>query len=395
MSRAATAENVRTPMRSKVKQLKPALRYDPILLAVVLLLTMFGVVMVYSASAVFASEKLHDGLWFFKRQAVGAALGLAAMLGAMKFGWKRLEALAVPLLLLSIGMLILVHVPGLGHSAGGARRWLKLGSFMFQPSEIGKVAYVLWLARSLTRKADKLQTFSGGLLPHLLMLGLFAVLLLLEPDFGTTVVIAALTFALLFVAGTRMSWLVGMVLAAVPVALVLVWRSPYRMQRFLTFLDPWADPHGRGYQTVESLLGFGAGGAFGVGLGESHQKLFFLPAAHTDFILSIVGEELGFAGVACVIFLFAMLAWRGVKAAHAAPEAFACYAALGLVLLFSFEALVNAGMALALLPTKGMALPFLSYGMSHVVSTLWAAGILLSISGGPGGFLARAGGGRR
>ncbi|MBS2025166.1 MAG: cell division protein FtsW [Deltaproteobacteria bacterium] len=292
-------------------------------------------------------------------------------------------------------MLILVHVPGLGHSAGGARRWLKLGSFMFQPSEIGKVAYVLWLARSLTRKADKLQTFSGGLLPHLLMLGLFAVLLLLEPDFGTTVVIAALTFALLFVAGTRMSWLVGMVLAAVPVALVLVWRSPYRMQRFLTFLDPWADPHGRGYQTVESLLGFGAGGAFGVGLGESHQKLFFLPAAHTDFILSIVGEELGFAGVACVIFLFAMLAWRGVKAAHAAPEAFACYAALGLVLLFSFEALVNAGMALALLPTKGMALPFLSYGMSHVVSTLWAAGILLSISGGPGGFLARAGGGRR
>jgi cell division protein FtsW len=396
MSRAAAvAEAASRPATRPQRALKPALRYDPVLLGVVLLLTMCGVVMVYSASAVFASERLHDGLWFFKRQAAAAGLGLLAMFGAMKLGWRRLESLAAPLLLLSIGLLLLVHVPGLGHSAGGARRWLRLGGLQFQPSELAKVAYVLWLARSLSRKGERLQSFTQGLLPHLCMLGFVGLLLMLEPDFGTTVVLAALTFALLFVAGTRSSWLFGMVLAVAPVALLMVWRSPYRLQRVRTFLDPFADPLGKGYQTVESLLGFGAGGAFGVGLGGSNQKLFFLPAAHTDFILSIIGEELGFLGVATLLGLFALLAWRGIKAAHAAPDAFGCYAALGLVLLFSLEALVNSGMALALLPTKGMALPFISYGMSHLIATLAAAGILLSISGGPGGFLSRPDGGRR
>jgi cell division protein FtsW len=372
-----------------------ALRYDPWLLGAALVLAMFGVVMVYSASAVYASARLGDGLWFFKRQALGAAAGLAALLLAMKLGYRRIEKLAVPLLLFSLVLLVLVLVPGLGVVAGGARRWLRLGSLAFQPSELAKVALVLWLSRSLARKGERVRTFSAGLLPHLFMLGLFAVLLLLEPDFGTMVVMACLTFALLFVAGARVAWLLGLLLAAAPVACVAVWNSPYRLQRVLTFLDPWKDARGHGYQTVESLLGFGAGGAFGVGLGESHQKLFFLPAAHTDFILSIVGEELGFAGVLCVLVLFFALVMRGVKAAHAAPDAFGCYAAFGLTLLLSLEALVNAGMALALLPTKGMALPFLSYGMTSVVVSLFACGVVLSISGGPGGFLRAAEGGRR
>jgi cell division protein FtsW len=372
-----------------------ALRYDPWLLGAALVLAMFGVVMVYSASAVYASARLGDGLWFFKRQALGAAAGLAALLLAMKLGYRRIEKLAVPLLLLSLVLLVLVLVPGLGVVAGGARRWLRVGSLAFQPSELAKVALVLWLSRSLARKGQRVRTFSAGLLPHLFMLGLFALLLLLEPDFGTTVVMACLTFALLFVAGARVAWLLGLLLAAAPVACVAVWHSPYRLQRVLTFLDPWKDARGHGYQTVESLLGFGAGGAFGVGLGESHQKLFFLPAAHTDFILSIVGEELGFAGVLCVLVLFFALVMRGVKAAHAAPDAFGCYAAFGLTLLLSLEALVNAGMALALLPTKGMALPFLSYGMTSVVVSLFACGVVLSISGGPGGFLRAAEGGRR
>ena len=372
-----------------------ALRYDPWLLGAALVLAMFGVVMVYSASAVYASARLGDGLWFFKRQALGAAAGLAALLLAMKLGYRRIEKLAVPLLLLSLVLLVLVLVPGLGVVAGGARRWLRVGSLSFQPSELAKVALVLWLARSLARKGERVRSLVAGLLTHLFMLGLFALLLLFEPDFGTTVVMACLTFALLFVAGARVAWLFGLLLAAVPVACVVVWNSPYRLQRVLTFLDPWKDARGHGYQTVESLLGFGAGGAFGVGLGESHQKLFFLPAAHTDFILSIVGEELGFAGVLCVLVLFFALVMRGVKAAHAAPDAFGCYAAFGLTLLLSLEALVNAGMALALLPTKGMALPFLSYGMTSVAVSLFACGVLLSISGGPGGFLRSAEGGRR
>ncbi len=359
-------------------------RYDPVLLGAVLLLTMLGVVMVYSASAVYAGARLGDGLWFFKRQLAGAALGLLALLLALRIGYRRLEKLAAPLLLLSLVLLALVHVPGLGRAAGGARRWLALGPIQFQPSELVKLALVLWLARSLSRRQEKIRAFSAGLLPHLVVLGIAASLLLLEPDFGTTVVIAGLTFALLFVAGARITWLASGVMLGAPIAAFLVWHSPYRLRRVLAFLDPWADPRGHGYQAVESLLAFGAGGTAGVGLGGSHQKLFFLPAAHTDFILSIVGEELGFVGVSAVLLLFAALVFRGLKAAHAAPDAFGCYLALGLTLLLALEALVNAGMALSLLPTKGMALPFLSYGMTSAVASLLAAGILLSVSGGAG-----------
>jgi cell division protein FtsW len=356
---------------------------------------MLGVVMVYSASAVYAGARLGDGLWFFKRQAGAAAAGVAVVLLVMRVGYRRFELLAVPLVILSLALLVFLQFPGLGHAAGGARRWMKLGSLIFQPSEIAKISLVLWLARSLAKKQERIRLFSVGFLPHLVMLGLFTILLLLEPDFGTTVVLGVLTVALLFAAGVRLSWLIGLGAAAAPVLALLIWRSPYRIQRVLTFLDPWKDPQGHGYQTVESLLGFGAGGSFGVGLGDSHQKLFFLPAAHTDFILSIIGEELGFAGVAAVLVLFALVLWRGLKAAYAASDAFGCWLALGVTLLLSLEALVNAGMALALLPTKGMALPFLSYGMTSVVTSSFAAGLLLSVSGGPGGFLRRGAGARR
>jgi cell division protein FtsW len=391
----ATAVAGARVLRQRSEQLRPGLRYDPILFGAVLLLLTFGVVMVYSASAVYAGARLGDAMWFFKRQAIGASIGLVALLAAMKVGYRRLETLALPLVFVSIALLVLLHVPGLGHTAGGARRWMRIGGITFQPSELAKIALVLWLARSLAKKQERMRLFSVGFLPHLVMLAVFGVLLMLEPDFGTAVVLAAVTFALLFVAGAPLTYLLAVAGATAPVAAILVWKSPYRIQRVLTFLDPWKDPRGHGYQTVESLLGFGAGGSFGVGLGESHQKLFFLPAAHTDFILSIVGEELGFAGVAAVLLLFAVIVWRGIKAAHAAPEAFGCWVALGLTLLLSVEALVNAGMALAILPTKGMALPFLSYGMSSVIASCIAAGILLSVSGGPGGFLRRGAGAQR
>ena len=381
--------------RQRAEQLRRGLHYDPVLLGAVLFLVTFGVVMVYSASAVYAGARLGDATWFFKRQAIGAVVGLFALLAVLKLGYRRLEALAVPLLIVSVALLALVHVPGLGHAAGGARRWIRIAGLTFQPSEVAKIALVLWLARSLARKQERIRLFSVGFLPHVIMLALFGALLLLEPDFGTTVVLGLVTFALLFVAGAPLAYLLAVAGAAAPVLGVLIWKSPYRIQRVLTFLDPWKDPRGHGYQTVESLLGFGAGGSLGVGLGESHQKLFFLPAAHTDFILSIVGEELGFAGVSAVLILFVLIVWRGIKAAHASPDAFGCWAALGLTLLISAEALVNAGMALALLPTKGMALPFLSYGMSSVIASCFAAGVVLSVSGGAGGFLRKSAGAQR
>ena len=382
-------------LRQRSEQLRPVLRYDPVLLGAVLLLMMAGVVMVYSASAVYAGARLGDGLWFFKRQAAAAGIGLFVLLAVLKIGYRRIEPFAVPLVLLTLCLLVLIHLPGLGHVAGGARRWMRLGPLTFQPSELAKLALIVWLARSLANKQERIRVFSVGFLPHLVMLGAFSALLLLEPDFGTTVVLGAVTFGLLFVAGARTAWLLALLGAAAPVVALLVWRSPYRIQRVLTFLDPWKDPQGHGYQTVESLLGFGAGGSFGVGLGYSHQKLFFLPAAHTDFILSIVGEELGFAGVAAVLLLFAVIVWRGIKAAYAAPDAFGCWLALGLTLLLALEALVNAGMALSLLPTKGMALPFLSYGMTSAIASCIAAGLLLSVSGGAGGYLQRGVGAQR
>ena len=374
---------------------KGSLRYDPVLLGAVIALAVFGVVMVYSASAVFASERLRDSLFFFKRQAAGVGVGLLLLLVVMKIGYRKLELLATPLLLLAIALLILVLVPGLGHAAGGARRWLRIGPVQFQPSELVKIALVLWLARSLSKRADRIQIFSVGMLPHLVVLGLVGALLLAEKDFGSTAVLVLLTFSLLFVAGARFTYLLAVLPVAVAAGAALIFTSAYRLERIKTFLDPWRDPLGKGYQIVESLLGYGVGGAFGVGLGASKQKLFFLPAAHTDFILAIVGEELGFAGVAAVLALFALLVWRGLRASFAAPEGFGCYAALGLTLLFAFEALVNAGMTLSLLPTKGMALPFISYGMTSAVACCLAAGILLSISGGAGGFLQPAAGGRR
>jgi cell division protein FtsW len=364
-----------------------ALRYDPVLLAAVLLLVTLGVVMVYSASAVYANARLGDGMWFFKRQLGAAFAGLLLLIVTMKLGHRRLERLATPLLFASLALLVLVQVPGIGHAAGGARRWLRAGGLQFQPSELAKIALVVWLARSLSRKQEHIREFGSGMLPHLCVFAVFALLLLLEPDFGTTVVLGCVTFALLYVAGARLTYLFAGAAVAVPFAAMLVWHSRYRLQRVLTFLDPWADPRGYGYQAVESLLGFGAGGAVGVGLGASHQKLFFLPAAHTDFILSIVGEELGFAGVAAVLGTFAVLVVRGLRAARAANDGFGCYLAVGLTLLLGLESIVNAGMALSLLPTKGMALPFLSYGMSSVIASCIAAGMVLSVSGGSGGFL--------
>jgi cell division protein FtsW len=378
-----------------VRARESSLRYDPVLLAAVLLLVTLGVVMVYSASAVYANARLGDGMWFFKRQLAAAGAGLLLLLVTMKLGHRRLERLAGPLLFASLVLLVLVQVPGIGHAAGGARRWLRAGSLQFQPSELAKIALVVWMARSLSRKQERIRDFSTGMLPHLCVFAVFALLLLLEPDFGTTVVLGCVTFALLYVAGARLAYLFAGAAVAVPFAAMLVWHSRYRLQRVLTFLDPWADPRGYGYQAVESLLGFGSGGALGVGLGASHQKLFFLPAAHTDFILSIVGEELGFAGVAVVLGTFAVLVVRGLRAARAANDGFGCYLAIGLTLLLGLESIVNAGMALSLLPTKGMALPFLSYGMSSVIASCIAAGMVLSVSGGAGGFLAPPSAGTR
>ncbi|MHB1843910.1 MAG: putative lipid II flippase FtsW [Deltaproteobacteria bacterium] len=360
---------------------------DPILLWAVLALTALGLVMVYSASAVTAKASTGDELFYLKRQAVAAAIGILALVGAVRMGHLRLAPLAYPLLVLALLGLGLVLVPGIGASAGGARRWIRLPGASFQPAELAKLSFVVYLAHSLSKKREKVRSFSIGFLPHCLVGALLVCLLMLEPDFGSSVTIGLLLFALLFAAGARISWLVGSLLLALPVGWFAIAHSPYRMKRILAFLDPWAHRHDIGYQVAESLMSIGSGGLTGLGLGDGRQKLFFLPEAHTDFIFSIIGEELGFLGAALVIALYAIIVWRGVRAALRASDSFGAYLAFGLTALLGLGASVNLGVAMGLLPTKGLTLPFVSYGGTSLIGSLFCAGTLLSVSRCQGGFL--------
>ncbi len=361
--------------------------YDRLLLWAVLGLMVIGLTMVYSASAVKAAQSLGDPFYFLRRQLAAAALGVGGMLLAMRLGYKRLEPLAYPILLLSLITLILVLVPGIGSVAGGARRWIRFPLISFQPAELAKLALVLYLGRSLARKREKVRDFSIGFVPHLLVAGALMLLVLGQPDFGTAVTLAILLFVMLFSAGAKVSWLVGSALLALPVAWQLVAGTEYRMKRVLAFLDPWKYRQDIGYQVTESLMSVGSGGLWGLGLGAGKQKLYYLPEAHTDFIIAVIGEELGLVGIGLVLALFGVLIWRGMRAAFNAPDAFGAYVALGITSLLGLQAIGNMLVAMGMLPTKGLALPFLSYGGSSLVLSLCAAGVLLAISSGTGGFL--------
>ncbi|RKH66864.1 putative lipid II flippase FtsW [Corallococcus llansteffanensis] len=355
-------------------------RFDPILLCAVLALVTLGLVMTYSASAVLAQDKLGDSLYFLKRQLVAAGLGVVAMAVMMKLGWRRLARLAYPLLIVAIVLMVLVAIPGIGTTAGGARRWIRLPGFSLQPAEVAKFAWLVYLSYSLAKKREKVATFSIGFLPHLALCGVLVLLCMLQPDFGSSVLLVFMLFVLLFAAGTKLSYLVGSVLLALPLAYVAIATSPYRMKRILAFMDPWAHRHDVGYQVAESLMSIGSGGITGLGLGDGRQKLFFLPEAHTDFIFSILGEELGLIGVGLLVALYAIVLWRGIRASLAAGETFGTYLGLGISSIIAFQATVNMCVAMGLLPTKGLTLPFVSYGGTSLVVLMGSAGVLLSLS---------------
>ncbi|HEX8701057.1 MAG TPA: putative lipid II flippase FtsW [Myxococcaceae bacterium] len=369
-------------------------RFDPLLLCAVLALVALGLVMVYSASAILAQDKHGDSLYFLKRQLMAAGMGVVAMAVAMKVGWRKLARLAWPLLIVTLILLVLVLIPGLGTTAGGARRWIRFPGFGLQPAEVAKFAWVVYLSYSLAKKREKVATFSIGFLPHLLLCGVLVGLCMRQPDFGSSVLLVFLLFVLLFAAGTKLSYLVGSVLLALPMAYVAIASSPYRMKRVTAFLDPWAHRHDSGYQVAESLMSIGSGGLTGLGLGDGRQKLFFLPEAHTDFIFAIIGEELGLVGVTLLVALYAVVIWRGVRISLAAPETFGTYLGLGLTSIIAFQASVNMCVAMGLLPTKGLTLPFVSYGGTSLLVLMGTAGVLLSLSAntqGAGNRAARAG----
>lgn len=353
---------------------------DPYLLIAATVLVGFGIVMVYSASFVIAGQRFGDPYHFLKKQAVAGAAGLALMILAMRMDYHRWQRLALPLLGLSVLLLGVLILPGMRHEVGGSARWLKFSFLSFQPAELAKLALVIYLARSLARKEGKMKTFALGFLPHVLVLGLLFLLVLKQPDFGTGIVFAALVFVLLFAAGARVLHLGGAALLAAPALIYMALQADYRLKRILTFLNPWNDPGNSGFQIIQSFLAFGAGKVFGVGLGDGRQKLFYLPEVHTDFILSVVGEELGLVGVSVVIALFLVLLARGFRASFRAADLFGTYLALGVTVLLAIQTLLNMGVVLGLLPTKGSTLPFISYGGTSLMINLMAVGILMSVA---------------
>jgi cell division protein FtsW len=353
---------------------------DHSLLIITIVLALVGLVMVFSASAVVAGNRFHDPGYFLKRQLAWLAFGFLLLHLASHIDYVWWKRLSIPLLGLTVVLLVMVLIPSLGVSAKGARRWLRLGPISVQPAEIAKLVAVMYLAAYLAKKEDRLTGFLSGLAPALLIVGVLGGLVLLEPDLGTVVVMGSVAIGLLFLGGARLSHLLSLGLCAVPVVLVLVLSSSYRRQRLMTFLAPWKDASDAGFQITQSFLAFGSGGLFGVGLGEGKQKLFFLPEAHTDFVLALVGEELGLVGTAVIILLFALFAIRGFQVAARARMPFGRYLGMGITLLIGVQALINACVVTGLLPTKGLTLPFVSYGGSSLVTCMFGVGILLNIS---------------
>ena len=350
------------------------------LFGVVVALMCVGVVMVYSASAIVAADRFHDPFFFLKKQLFWAVLGLGCLWGGMLLDYRWLERLVMPLLVLSFALLVLVLVPPFGQSINGTRRWFHLGPASFQPVELAKLSLVLYLASFLTRRQEIIARFSEGLLPILLMAGGLAALTLLQPDLGNALALIILTLALAYMAGARVQHMVAIAGCALPVVIALIVMKPYRWRRMVAFVNPWDDPQGSGFQIIQSFLALGSGGWVGVGLGDSKQKLFYLPEPHTDFIFAIIGEELGLVGTTAIVALFALLIWRGLRVGLRAPDAFGAYLGLGLTIMLATQTLVNLGVVTGALPTKGLPLPFISFGGSALLMTMFSAGVLLNIS---------------
>jgi cell division protein FtsW len=351
---------------------------DSVLAAVAIALIGFGVVMVYSASAVEATVRYHDAQFFLKRQGAYAAVAVAGMWLTSRLDYRRLRSFSYPILG-GITLLLLLVVVGFGHRAGNAFRWIPIGPIHIQPAEMAKLGIVLWLAYSLSKKAERIKSFSVGFLPHLLVVGLLALLCLKQPDFGSAVVLVFLTFTLLFVAGARLWYIAALTLLMAVSAGILVQSSDYRLRRYLAWLDMGSNKDGSAYQVFQSVMSFGSGGTLGLGLGRGLQSLY-LPEAHNDFISAIIGEELGFVGVLVVCGAYLAIVSRGVKIALEASDDYGSFLAFGIATLFGIQAITNLAVAMAILPTKGLTLPLLSYGGSSLLVNACAVGILLNIS---------------
>ncbi|MBW2734816.1 MAG: putative lipid II flippase FtsW [Deltaproteobacteria bacterium] len=353
---------------------------DLLLLGTVLAIVGVGIAMVYSASAVYAQVKLGDGTYYLKRHLIYALIGMVALYIGWRVDYRIYQRFVYPLLGGTLLLLVALLIPGVGTRIDGAARWFRFAGLSFQPSEVAKVTLVFYLAYSLSKKRAEIRNFSIGFLPHLFVASLFGLLVLRQPDLGTTAILVAVTFLLLFVAGAKISYILLALLAAAPIVYHQIVGTPWRLRRLIAFLDPWAYRHDAGYQVAESLMSVGSGGLWGLGLGGGKQKLFFLPAAHTDFIFAITGEELGFIGLMGLVLLFAVIALRGMRAAFGARDLFGTYIAFGITATLTLQALFHMAVVLGLVPTKGITLPLFSSGGTGLIMNLFSIGVLLNIA---------------
>lgn len=350
--------------------------YDLVLIGVALALLAIGTVEIYSATAAQALARHRDSAFFLERQLFYLGLGGVAMWMGAVIDYRALRRRTY---LLLAGSLLLLAAALAMPPLNGARRWLFLGPLTFQPVELAKLALVVYLAHSLSKKAEKVKTFTVGFVPHLVVCCLMMGLLLLQPDLGSSIILGATTLTMLFVAGARVSYIVLAVLAAMPIAYQLIIGTPWRLRRFMAYFNPEAFSDREAYQMVQAHVSLGSGGPFGVGLGNSRQSLGYMPEGHNDFILAPIGEELGFVGVALVLLLFALLMWRGLRAALGARDTFGGYLAYGITTMFGLQVLLNVGVVLGLVPNKGITLPLVSYGGTSLIVTMFLVGLILNV----------------
>ena len=360
----------------RVFQEKPS----TIILIAVFGLISVGLIMIYSSSAIYAEKLWGDPYIFVKNHIIHLALGLICLRIGTRIPYNRYQGLTPFLMTFTFLLMLLVLMPALGKQVGNARRWLTLFGFSFQPSELLKLTLLIWFAGFLTRRKDVLSYFSRGILPSLIVMGVFLFLLLLQPDFGTAVLIALSLLLMMFVAGVKPSHTIASLVGLGIIGFFLIISKSYRLRRITGFLDPWADPYDTGFQLIQSFIAFGTGGIFGRNLGNSRQKMFFLPEGHTDFIFSILAEEVGFIGVSFVIFLITILLIKGFQVASETRDDFGRNLAFGISVLIVLQSLLNIGVVTGLLPTKGIPLPFISYGGSSLILSMFMIGILLNIS---------------
>lgn len=365
------------PAPRKVRKIKSI---DFTFLIVVLMLLAYGLIMVFSASSASAHYRYDDAFYFIKRQFLWALVGLVAMFVTSRINYKVYYKFALPILLIAIVLLILVKIPGIGQVRNGARRWLGFGPLTFQPSEIAKYALIIFLAKSLPQNQENLKKFWTGFVPYLVVIGVVAGLVLIEPHMSGTMIILMIGVLMLFLAGAKIWHFLILALPAVGAVAAMIAISPYRMQRFLTFLDPFSDILGDSWQVVQSLYAIGSGGLFGLGLGQSRQKFLYLPEPQNDFIFSIICEELGFFGALLVVVLFVILIWKGIKIAMHAPDAFSGMLVGGITALIGIQVLMNIAVVTSSMPATGIPLPFFSYGGTSLLFILCGMGIILNVS---------------